>query len=142
MATNITEEVAKNIGTALRNKRVASLLAKLLIKVAFGDLFRPLVKEALAEVTGLDPKEDLGPDIVEEGLQDSITAGYLAKQWLEEKRIPQMIHYLREQYIEQYLGLEDDETAKKIALNLLVARDDSIILANAVRDGLLSRKGQ
>lgn len=135
---SITSIVAKNIGSALRNKGVATKLTEIMIEVRLGDFFRPIVREAIADALDCEP-DDLGPEIVEEGLRDSITAAYLATKWLEEKRIPEMVASLQKQYGDQYEGFESDNITQ-VALNYLITRDDTIVIANAIRDGLLTEK--
>lgn len=138
MRKSTTEQVAENIGAALRTEEVRNLLADLMMEARFAACFRPIVREALADALDLDP-EQIGPELVDEGIQQGITAGYLAKKWLED-RIPQMASQLRKDYGEQYEGFENEEIARQVARNFLVARDGDIVLANAVRDKLLSRK--
>lgn len=139
MRKSITQEVAENIGAILGEKGTLQILSIKLIEARLGDFFRPIVRQAIAEALGIEP-EMIGPELIEEGLQDSITAAYLAKQWLEEKKIPEIISHLREQHGNEFSGFENETAVRQIALNLLIVRDKEIILANAVRDKLLTKK--
>lgn len=138
MKANITTVVAKHIGVALRDKGVATKLTDIIIQVRLNDFFRPIVREAIAGAINFKP-DDIGPELVEEGLRDSITAVYLATKWLEEKRIPEMVTYLQKKYGDQYEGFESDKI-RQVALNYLITRDEEIVVSNAVRDGLLTQK--
>lgn len=138
MRQSVTQQVAENIGTALRTEEVLNVFGDLLLNARFADFFRPIVRAALAEVLDLEP-EQIGPELVDEGVQQGITAGYLAKKWLEE-RIPQMVGELRQKFAEQYGGFENEEVAEQIARNFLIVRDEEMILGKAVSDGLLKKK--
>lgn len=140
MRKSTTQVVAENIGAALRTEEVLKLFGDLLLKARFAEFFRPIVRTALAEALDLDP-EQIGPDLVEEGVQHAITAGYLASKWLKEERIPQMASELQTKYAEQYEGFENDEVAGQIARDFLIVRDEEMILGNAVSDGLLKKRG-
>jgi len=136
---SMVEQVAEAIGTALGLREVAIELAEKFINARLKDFFIPLVRQALGEALGVDP-EQIGPELVDEGVHESITAAYLASQWLNGHRVPKMVSELRQKYADQYEGLENDDTAKEIAQALLVVRDEEMILGNAVRDGSLKKK--
>lgn len=128
---SVTQQVAENIGAALMNPEVMIAL--------MGNYFRPIVRESLAIALGLQP-DDLGPEIVEEALTVPTTAVWLAKQWLDDVKIPETISHLNDQYGEKYEGFGNETNAKQVALNMIVTNDEGIVLTNAVRDGLLKAK--
>ena len=133
---NLVREVAEAVGAGLMDDRVAGALAEKLIEVRLSSFFRPIVRAVLAETLGLDP-EDIGPELVDEGLSYSITAVWVAKTWLAE-RIDHVIAELREQFSEY--EFDDSDNTKQVAKNYLVTRDADSIVAIAVRDNLLRRK--
>lgn len=135
---SVTGAVAENIGAALRTEEVLNLFGELLLNARFADYFRPIIRQVLAEALDLDP-EQIGPELVEEGVQQGITAGYLAREWLGE-RIPQTASELRSKYAERYEGFENEEVADLIARNFLIIRDEEMILGKAVTDGLLKKR--
>ena len=140
MAETITAAVARNIGQGiLSSKEYQHALLDALLDVRLAQYFKPLVRTALAEALELEDPELIGPELIDEGLQAAITALYLARKWLAE-RIPQMASDLRAQFSEQYDGLDSDEIAEEVARNALITRDSEVVLANAVRDGLLRQK--
>jgi hypothetical protein len=137
--TNLVREVAQAVGAGLMDDQVSGVLAERLIEVRLADFFRPIVRVALAEALNIDP-EDIGIELVDEAVKESITAGYLAKRWLDEKLIPRAIDELRTQFTDGYEGFDNDANMTIVARSFLVFHDADIVLANAVRDGLLRRK--
>lgn len=132
----LINEVAKEIGKGLMNDEVASKFAEKLIEVRLGDFFRPIVRAVLAEILNLNP-EDIGPELVDEGVKDSITAVWVAKEWLT-LRVSQAIGELRIQYPEY--EFDESDNTKQVAINCLVTRDADSMVAIAVRDKKLGRK--
>lgn len=135
----LIQEVAQAVGAGLMDDQVSSVLAEKMIEVRLADFFRPIVRVALAEALTINP-EDIGIELVNEAVQESITAGYLAKQWLDENRIPRTIDELRTQYGDKFEGFDDNANMTIVAKNFLVFHDADIVLANAVRDNLLRHK--
>lgn len=136
---SVTKKVAENIGQALSNTTVAQKLGSILFEAFFVTYFRPIVRSAVAEAIGYAP-ENIGPELIEEALKDGITAPYIATVWFNEKRLPEMIRHLREQYGEKYKGLDKTDVVTQVATNVLIIRDEDLVLANAVQDKLLSPK--